>query len=203
MEPQYAPQLSHLLQECFVQKESPSDAEYKTANNNINPHSLLTEIKEKISLLEKLIIGRTDLTIQKQNNIQDIRPKHNPRKQPQRAARVIDGVFDGEHMIDEEAKRYEVPQNYASKSKLVEGDLMQLLVMPEGKMFYKQIERVERTTLHGFLKEENGNYLCEANGRCYSISMASITYWRVKPGDRMIITVPKNGESTWAAVEDI
>jgi len=70
-------------------------------------------------------------------------------------------------------------------------------------MFFRQVERVERAILCGYLLEHNGEYSCEANGRCYKISNASISYWRVQPGDRMTIVVPKNGESTWAAVETV
>ncbi len=37
--------------------------------------------------------------------------------------KIIEGVFDGQIMIDQEGKNYPVPANYASKSKLVEGDI--------------------------------------------------------------------------------
>lgn len=40
----------------------------------------------------------------------------------------IDGVFDGENMVGEDGNPYPVPPNYASKSKLVEGDLMRVTI---------------------------------------------------------------------------
>ena len=51
--------------------------------------------------------------------------------------RVIDGVFDGEHMIGEDGRKYLVPPNYASKSKLVEGDLLRLNVSDSGKFIFR------------------------------------------------------------------
>ena len=58
--------------------------------------------------------------------------------------KIIEGVFDGQIMIDQDGKNYPVPANYASKSKLVEGDIMKLTITPEGKFLYKQIGPVER-----------------------------------------------------------
>ena len=53
--------------------------------------------------------------------------------------KIIEGVFDGQIMIGPDGKNYPVPANYASKSKLVEGDLMKLTITPDGKFLYKQI----------------------------------------------------------------
>src|SRR5471030_2263459 len=39
---------------------------------------------------------------------------------------VIEGTFDGQIMIATDGKQYPVPANYASKSKLVEGDVLKL-----------------------------------------------------------------------------
>ena len=38
--------------------------------------------------------------------------------------KIIEGVFDGQVMLGPDGKNYPVPTNYASKSKLVEGDIM-------------------------------------------------------------------------------
>src|SRR5471030_1604688 len=40
--------------------------------------------------------------------------------------KVIEGIFDGQNMIGPDKKQYPVPANYASKSKLVEGDGLKL-----------------------------------------------------------------------------
>ena len=57
--------------------------------------------------------------------------------------KVIEGIFDGQIMIGPDGKNYPVPANYASKSKLVEGDIMKLTITEDGKFMYKQIGPVE------------------------------------------------------------
>src|SRR3989344_3463282 len=57
---------------------------------------------------------------------------------------IIEGVFDGQNMVGPDGKLYSVPANYASKSKLVEGDLLKLTISPDGSFIYKQIGPVER-----------------------------------------------------------
>ena len=60
------------------------------------------------------------------------------------SGRVIEGIFDGQNMMDAAGQSYPVPANYASKSKLVEGDGMKLTITDEGKFIYKQIAPIER-----------------------------------------------------------
>ncbi|PIP33524.1 hypothetical protein COX69_01655 [Candidatus Falkowbacteria bacterium CG_4_10_14_0_2_um_filter_48_10] len=118
--------------------------------------------------------------------------------------RIIEGVFDGEQMIGPDGKRYSVPSNYASKSKLVEGDIMKLTIAPNGTFIYKQIGPIERSRVIGSLeKADNGNYYVAANGRQWRILTASVTYFKGQIGDETVILVPKTGESQWAAVENI
>lgn len=116
--------------------------------------------------------------------------------------KIIEGVFDGQIMIDQDGKNYPVPANYASKSKLVEGDIMKLTITPEGKFLYKQIGPVERRTIIGTLIRHDDKYFVEASGREYEILYASVTYFRLKEGQQVSIVVPANNEhATWAAVE--
>ena len=58
--------------------------------------------------------------------------------------KVIEGVFDGQTMIGPDGKNYPVPANYASKSKLVEGDILKLTISDDGGFVYKQIGPVAR-----------------------------------------------------------
>src|SRR4030042_5020393 len=53
--------------------------------------------------------------------------------------KVIEGIFDGQYMIDKDGKKYPIPANYASKSKLVAGDVMKLTILSDGSFVYKQI----------------------------------------------------------------
>ena len=115
---------------------------------------------------------------------------------------VIEGVFDGQIMIGPDGKNYPVPANYASKSKLVEGDIMKLTIAADGKFLYKQIGPVERRTVIGTLVNHDDQYFVEVNGKEYKILYASVTYFRLKMGDQVSVVVPAdNDEATWAAVE--
>ena len=46
--------------------------------------------------------------------------------------KIIEGVFDGQIMIGPDGKNYPVPANYASKSKLGEGDILKLTIGDNG-----------------------------------------------------------------------
>lgn len=116
---------------------------------------------------------------------------------------VIEGVFDGQNMISPEGKTYPVPANYASKSKLVAGDILKLTIAPDGSFIYKQIGPVERKKIVGILAKENKDYTVVANGKTYKVLKASITYYKAKPGDEVAIIVPANEESEWAAVDNV
>lgn len=118
--------------------------------------------------------------------------------------RIIEGVFDGENMIGPDGKQYSVPANYASKSKLVEGDILKLTITPKGTFVYKQIGPIERSRVLGDLRQgENGSFIVEAEGKEWKVLTASVTYYKGRDGDEIVILVPKVGESKWAAVENI
>lgn len=118
------------------------------------------------------------------------------------SGKVIEGVFDGQKFAAPDGKEYPVPANYASKSKLVEGDILKLTIADDGSFIYKQIGPVDRTQIIGTLMQHDGNYYVEANGHEYRILLASVTYFRINVGDQVTIVVPTdNPEATWAAVE--
>jgi len=121
------------------------------------------------------------------------------------SGKVIEGVFDGQNMIGPEGKQYSVPANYASKSKLVEGDIMKLTIARDGTFLYKQIGPTERKRGLGILTldDDTNNYYVLSEGRKYRILTASVTYFKGRPGDEVVIILPKDGESAWAAVENI
>ncbi len=116
--------------------------------------------------------------------------------------KVIEGVFDGQSMIGPDGKTYPVPANYASKSKLVEGDILKLTIAEGGNFLYKQIGPVPRKQVIGTLMQHDGGYFVEVNGTEYRILLASVTYFKAKLGDQVSIVVPEdNPDATWAAVE--
>lgn len=119
---------------------------------------------------------------------------------------IIEGIFDGQKMIGPDGKPYTIPANYASKSKLVEGDLLKLTITDRGAFVYKQIGPIVRRRLRGVLVRNPAlpnEWGVKINGRTYHVLTASVTYFRAHEGDEVIILVPENGESRWAAVENI
>jgi hypothetical protein len=118
--------------------------------------------------------------------------------------KVIEGVFDGQNMIGPDNKQYPVPANYASKSKLVEGDVLKLTIADDGSFIYKQIGPVERRKVMGMLmQDEKGDYKVLAEGKAHKVLLASLTYFKAEAGDEVTIVLPKDGDSNWAAVEHV
>lgn len=121
---------------------------------------------------------------------------------------AIEGIFDGERMVDFSGKSYQVSPNYASKSKLVEGDPLKLYITHDGKFYYKQLGPVERKTLPGILRGEGNHYVIDAeDGKTYNVLTASVTYYmslyNVRPEDKVMIMIPAQGEAHWAVIDNV
>lgn len=119
--------------------------------------------------------------------------------------RVIEGVFDGVRMIGADGKSYPVPPNYASKSKLVEGDLLKLTIGPRGNFIFKQVGPIERERIVGHVGYDQtiGEYYVAAEDKRWNVIKASVTYFKGDPGDEAVVLVPKDTPAKWAAVENI
>ena len=117
---------------------------------------------------------------------------------------IVEGTFDGQIMHGSDGKQYPVPANYASKSKLVEGDMLKLTITPDGSFIYKQIGPTNRKSVIGIVsQDEKGNYFIFSEGKPYRVLLASITYFKAEPGDEVVIMIPRDLECTWAAIENV
>ncbi len=116
--------------------------------------------------------------------------------------KVIEGVFDGQNMVGSDGKTYPVPANYASKSKLVQGDILKLTIAEDGAFLYKQIGPIPRKQVVGTLVLEGGHYFVDVNGKKLRVLLASVTYFKAKPGDQVSVNVPEDdANAEWAALE--
>jgi hypothetical protein len=117
--------------------------------------------------------------------------------------KVIEGVFDGQNMVGSDAKTYPVPANYASKSKLVQGDILKLTIADDGAFMYKQIGPIPRRQVVGVLNQKDGHYFVDVDGKQYRVLLASVTYFKAKPGDQVSVNVPEDQtvDAEWAALE--
>ncbi len=117
--------------------------------------------------------------------------------------KIIEGQFDGQNMAGPDGKAYPVPANYASKSKLVEGDTLKLTIAQDGSFIYKQIGPVERKKIIAKMSLENGQYIAIIGDKHYRVLYASVTYFKAQPGDEVTIVIPANTDATWAAIEAV
>ncbi len=116
---------------------------------------------------------------------------------------VIEGTFNGEEMIAADGKNYPVPANYASKSKLVEGDGLKLTIAADGSFIFKQIRPIERKSLVGTLSLDGSSYVVLAEDKKYKVLTASITFYKAEPGDSVTVLVPVGPDASWAALENV
>jgi hypothetical protein len=116
--------------------------------------------------------------------------------------KVIEGVFDGQNMVGSDGKNYPVPANYASKSKLVQGDILKLTIADDGTFMYKQIGPIPRKQVVGGLELKDGHYFVKVGDKEYRVLLASVTYFKAKPGDQVSVNIPQEDEDAqWAALE--
>ncbi|HPU94678.1 MAG TPA: hypothetical protein PK398_00705 [Candidatus Gracilibacteria bacterium] len=117
--------------------------------------------------------------------------------------KIVEGVFDGEKMQDKNEKTFPVPANYASKSKLVPGDVLKLTIKADGSFVYKQIGPVERKKVVGVLTYEDGQYKVIANAKAYKVLLASVTYHKAEIGDQVTLIIPEVEDSQYGAIEAV
>lgn len=120
--------------------------------------------------------------------------------------KVVEGIFNGDAFLGRDGQEYAVPPNYASKSKLVTGDVMKLNITPSGAFIYKQTgPKVERQRVVGVLQfdEVSKKWTVLFEGRTYKVLSASISFHRGQPGDEVAILIPQDQPSEWGAVDNV
>jgi hypothetical protein len=163
----------------------------------------LTIIQSHVQRIQKLLNG--DGTFIGEISETVTAGKDKIEQAPAAGNKVIEGVFDGQMMIGPDGKKYQVPPNYASKSKLVEGDILKLTIADNGSFIYKQIGPIDRDRIMGQLTKDvsTGDFRVKTDKKIYKVLTASVTYFKGEDGDEITILIPKNSESNWAAVENI
>jgi len=119
--------------------------------------------------------------------------------------KIIYGHFNGQSMVGSDFKVYPVPGNYASKSRLVEGDKLKLIITEDGRFIFKQVLPVKRRQFIGKIRESKGNeeIYVEYESKMYMILENSIKFFKLKEGDEVMAMIPFGKESNWAAIENI
>ncbi|MBI5222395.1 MAG: hypothetical protein HY980_02770 [Candidatus Magasanikbacteria bacterium] len=181
-----------------VKKSEPEPAPNLPFNNTEQIKNAIHRVKDQLDGILRLLDVQT-------LKLEDNKSEASNGVILETGEKIIEGVFNGEKMVGEDGQEYAVPVNYASKSKLVEGDIMKLTITRNGSFIYKQIGPVERKRLTGELVKDADieQYSVLADGKTRKVLTASITFFKGDPGDEVVLMVPKDGDSAWGAVENI
>ncbi|HSH56101.1 MAG TPA: hypothetical protein VK983_04730 [Candidatus Limnocylindrales bacterium] len=162
------------------------------------PEKQIKRLRSLIQEAETNLAAATELLVSLVGDDERITPV----ARDETLGKVIEGVFDGQNMVGSDTKTYPVPANYASKSKLVQGDILKLTIADDGSFLYKQIGPIPRKQVVGTLKLENGHYFVDVNGRHFRVLLASVTYFKAKPNDQVSVNLPEDDSTAeWAALE--
>jgi len=133
-------------------------------------------------------IGATDLKSYKEDNVQ-----------------VIEWKFDGYFMVWADQKKYPVPLNYSSKTKLVPWDILKLKILENGQFVYKLISPVERKHVRAILSmtDENKFTAITDDGKTYFLNQAAVTFFKWKPWDELFILINEKDGGSFAAIEAV
>jgi len=165
---------------------------------------IIANLKDELSNLERILNSEAE-PADLESLIRRTQNEDGERVSPVNDGRVVEGVFDGENMVGSDGRQYVVPPNYASKSKLVEGDILKLNIQPNGTFLYKQIGPIERARIVGTLTrdEMTNDWRVSCNGKKYAVLAAAVSFHKGESGDDAVILVPKAAPSKWAAIENI
>ncbi len=195
---------SELLSDELFEMENPSEEDIKKHLAMMQDilENTQSNIKKALSLLK-------DKSVDTQALLTSLRETQDASSgfvtSDAKTERIIEGVFTGEKMVSGDGIDYNVPANYASKSKLVEGDILKLTIGRDGSFIYKQIGPVERKQIVATLakNEVTGEYYGVIGDERWKLLTASVTYFHGVPGDEVVIIIPRGGTSRWAAVENV
>jgi len=154
-------------------------------------NNLLATAEGKISAARELLLGKEFLI-----KAEKIGRKDDSKK-------IIEGVYNGQAVIAPDKSEYLVPVNYASKSKLLPGDLLKLSIHSDGSYLFKQIGPVPRKRTICELERDDGGYFVVIDDCRYKLLQASVTYFKANPGDSLAVIIPADSPSDYAAVENV
>ena len=128
-------------------------------------------------------------------------------EQESQDGQIIYGTFDGYFMLGEDLKKYPVPLNYSSKSKLVPGDKLKLTITSVGQLLYKLVWPCERKHTRAILSkdEEDGSKFIAitTDGESFGLNQAAVTFFKWRAWDEIYIITNKEWSWRYAAIEAV
>ena len=118
-------------------------------------------------------------------------------------SKVVEGIFDGYFMIGTDSKKYPVPMNYSSKSKLIQWDHLKLRIMSDGALKYKVVKPADRKFVKATLvKHDDGRFQAiDETKKLYNLNQAAVTFFSGQAGDELSLIVPLDTNADYATIE--
>lgn len=117
--------------------------------------------------------------------------------------KIIEWVFTGESMLGSDGALYPVPQNYASKSLLVQWSKLKAIIQPNGKIIYKIIGEIPYESQVGIVVKNGEKYQITTEIKTYNVLLAAITFHHCNVWDTVSIRVPEWKDATYAVIETV
>ncbi|HMY80535.1 MAG TPA: hypothetical protein PLW93_00885 [Candidatus Absconditabacterales bacterium] len=119
--------------------------------------------------------------------------------------KVLTGLYNGLYFVTHDSdEQYPVPANYASKSMLIPGDELKLIIGSDGSLIYKLIKPAPRKHIKGILfKKDNTFIALGSDNQNYQLNTAAVTFFHGKPSDELGLIVHKDKVYGYAALESI
>ncbi len=117
--------------------------------------------------------------------------------------KIIEWVFTGDSMLGPDGSVYPVPQNYSSKSLLVQGSRLKATIDKNGWIKYKIIEEIPFDTSLWIVTKNWEKYEITTDSKTYKVLVAAITFHKCSIGDTVSIRTPKWKDGTYAVIESI
>jgi protein involved in polysaccharide export with SLBB domain len=117
--------------------------------------------------------------------------------------KIIEGVFTGDSMLGSDGNIYPVPQNYSSKSLLVQGSKLKAIIQPNGKIVYKIIGEIPYESKLGIVTKNWEKYSITTDTKTYNVLLAAVTFHHCDVGDTVSIRIPEWKDATYAVIESV
>jgi len=116
---------------------------------------------------------------------------------------VVEWVYDGVFMVGSDGKKYPVPLNYSSKSKLISQDLLKLRILPDGKLIYKLIGPAPRSYIKATISKGEDNKFIGVwdDGQKYYLNAAAVSFFKWMIGDEISLVINAEWKGNYAAIE--
>lgn len=158
-------------------------------------------LERRIRQIEK-IIESTESSLGKIRSLLD-QMRKDQVKELYKDVEGIEGYFDGSFMIADDGTNYEVPGNYAAKSRIVYGDRLKL-IDEGGKQIFKQIVKVGRKKVDGVLSKKEGKWYILTDLGSFRVSDTAAEFNNAQLNDEGVAIIPAdNKNAPFAALDRV